>query len=439
MRGDVLLSKRFVLDTSVPIYDVDWIHKFEDNEVIIPSVVHEEINILKEENSERGYYARKVAEQLDELSKKGPLRHGVKLGNTLIRTSYDIENKEIKKSLIMDKNDYKIIACAKNENAILISRDRMMRVLARDFVDAQEYEADMIKTEIYKGYRKVIVPENKIEQLWSRRLENEYCLFPNEFIIMESEWNPQHVAVGIMKNNRIVPIDFDKMNFKGLKLRPANLEQKMLMYLLLDEDIKCVSATGLSGKGKSLLSVDYALSTISNNLYHKFLYTKSVIAVDSREELGFYKGSPEEKLKPHLQPLYSSIEYLYKEELYSPKGRISIDQKVEEMLADDILMFHPLANIRGMSIFDKVVMLDEAQNTTNHTIKSLVTRIDETSKLIVTGDVEQIDDKNLNQYNNGLVHLIEAGKDEDFIGHITMDIDKKSKRGRLAGFGARKL
>jgi PhoH-like ATPase len=433
------LAKKFVPDTSVLIYDVDALYKFGDNEVIIPSVVYEEINELKEENSERGYYARLVAKILDELSQKAPLRQGVRLGDTLIRTSYDIEHKDITKSLIMKKNDYKIIACAKNNNATLISRDRMMRVIARDFVEAEEYKADMIKTEVYKGYRRMVVPEATITRMFERKLGNEYGLYPNEFVIMENEWNPQHVAVGINKHNRIIPADFDKMNFKGMKLRPLNLEQKMLLYLLLDDEITCVSATGVSGKGKSLLAIDFALSTVANQVYNKFLYTKSIISVEQREELGFYKGSIDDKLRPHLQPLYSSIEFLYKDEIYAPKDRITLDQKMEELRAKDQLDFFPLANIRGMSVFKKVAMLDEGQNTTNHMMKTLVTRMNDDGKLIVTGDVEQIDDPNLNQYNNGLTHLIEAGKEEDFIAHIAMDIDPKSKRGRLAEFGSRKL
>ncbi|PLS19723.1 phosphate starvation-inducible protein PhoH [Bacillus sp. M6-12] len=437
------MSKKVVLDTSIPIYDIEWISKFQDlqdiEEVIIPSVVHEEINILKEENSERGYYARKVAEQLDELSQISPLRQGVKIGNILIRTSYKIENKEIKQSLIMDKNDYKIIACAKNENAILISRDRMMRVLARDFVKAEDYEADMIKTEIYKGYRKIIVPENKIELLYREKLENEYGLYPNEFVIMESEWNPQHVGIGICKKNRILPVYFDKMNFKGMKLRPRNLEQKMFLYLLLDPEVLCVSALGTAGRGKTLLPVDYAFSSIDNKLANKLYYTKPTIAIDSKEELGFYPGSLNDKLKPHFQPLYSAVEEIFKEDLYRASQRISVDQKVEQLINEDILMFFPLAHIRGMSIFDKRVILDEGQNTNRHTMKSIVTRLTDTSKLIVTGDVDQIDDRNLNRYNNGMIHLIETGKEEDFIGHITLDIDNRNQRGRLAEFGARKL
>jgi PhoH-like ATPase len=435
------LSKKFVIDTSVLLYDVDCLYKFEDNEVIIPSIVYEEINKFKEENSERGYSARQISNIFDELSQSKPLKEGVKLNNTLIKTSYELFNKEVSNLLTMNENDYKIIACAKNNDAILISRDRMMRVIARDFVKVQEYKADKVKTkELYKGYRKVVVPENTITEMHQRKLNNEFGLFPNEFIIMENEINPQHISVGINKNNKIIPCDFDKMSGNlRLKLKPINLEQKMFMYLLLDNDIKCVTCSGVSGKGKSLLAVDYALEAIKNQLFNKFLFTKSTIDVDKRESLGFYKGGLNEKLQPHLQPLYSSIEFLFKDELYKGKERKTIDMKVAELIEFDILNFYPLANIRGMSIFDKIVMLDEAQNTTNHIIKSLVTRVNDTSKLIITGDVEQIDDKNLNKYNNGLTHLVEAGKDEDFIGHITMDIDDKSKRGKLAGFGAKKL
>lgn len=423
------------------MYDTECLTKFDDNEVIIPSIGLEEVNRFKEESSERGFYAREIVKIFDELSEKNPLIDGVKLGKTLIRTSYDLFNQDISNKLTMNQNDYKIIACAKNNDAILITRDRMMRVIARDFVSVEEYQADKIKaTELYKGYRKLIVPEQIITQLFCGELKNEFGLYQNEFLILESDSNPQHSGVGICKGNFVTPCDFDKIT-KALKmkLKPINLEQKMFLYLLWDKDISCVTCTGVSGKGKSLLAIDYALSSVYSQLFNTFLYTKSAIPVDSREYLGFTKGDTDEKLKPHVQPLYSSIEFLYKDELYKGKTRTTIDKKVEEFLENDILKFYPLANIRGMSIFDKVVMLDEAQNTTNHMIKSLVTRINDTSKLLVTGDIEQIDDKNLNMYNNGLTHLIEAGKDESFIGHITMDIDDKSKRGKLAGFGAKKL
>lgn len=449
------MSKKFVLDTSVLLYDYEALFKFEENEVIIPSIVFEEINKFKEELTERGYIARRVLEVFEELAKVRPLLEGVKLSeinpnstlypqvkglNTIIRRDYNIYSREISKMLVMSENDYNIIASALNNEAILVSRDRGMRVIGSDFVKVEDYEADMIKTkEIYKGYREVVVDENIINSLYENKLIDIFDLCPNEFIILKNNCNPNHTGVGIKKGNRIIPCDFKNMNCRGRKVNPINLEQKMLMYLLLDEDIKCVTVTGVSGKGKSLLSIDYALASVNNFYYNEFLYTKSVISVDKREDLGFYKGGLDDKLKPHLQPLYSSIEFLYKDRLGKGKERQSLDSLVNELINNNILSFYPLANIRGMSIYNKIVMLDEAQNTTNHMIKSLVTRVSDNSKLIIAGDVEQIDDRNLNKYNNGLVHLIEAGKEEDFIGHICMDIDNGSRRGQLAEFGSRKL
>jgi PhoH-like ATPase len=433
--------KDFVPDTSVFLYDPDSIEKFGNNRVIIPSVVYEEINLFKEEVSERGFAARKVADVLEMLSTKGSLLKGVKLGQTIIQTSFQVRNEEVRKAYSMDTNDNKIIACAKNHEAILISRDKMMRVMARNFVKAEDYLADKVNVEeVYKGYSRATVPAKSIDRLFKNGLENEFNLFPNEFIILTNQDTLKEV-IGILKGQRIIAVTFEGMNKKGLKLKvaPMNLEQKMLMYLLHDDSIPCVTVTGKSGKGKSLHTVDFGLASVDSGFFNQFIYTKSATPVDPREELGFYPGSPQEKLKPHIQPLYSSLEFMYKEELYKGKTRKSVDQKVEELLEQDILKFFPLANIRGMSIFDKAIMLDEAQNTTNHMIKTLVTRVTDSSKLIVTGDIDQIDDRNLNKFNNGLTHLVEAGKTEDFIGHICMDLAEESKRGKLATFGSMKL
>jgi PhoH-like ATPase len=434
------LPKRFVVDTSVLLYDIDALYQFEDNEVIIPSVVYEEINVLKEENSERGYYARRIAELLDALSATASLKKGVQLGTTTIRTSYAIQNNNLKKSLTMKKTDYYIIACAINENAILITRDRMMRVIARDFVQAEEYIADMVSKDVFKGYRRKRVNASVIDSLYQHTLSNDDGLFQNEFLILEDEAYPQHVGIGIAKGAQILPVDFDKTLFyTGMKTRALNIEQKMFLYLLQDPEVLCVSVVGTSGRGKTLLAVDVALANVQRKQYDRFVYTKSVIPVDKREELGFYQGSVTEKFLQHVRPLTSAVEYLYREELYHGKTRIPLEKKMEELMNADILDIVPLANIRGMSVYGQWVMLDEAQNTNPHTMKTLVTRINDNSKLVVVGDIEQIDDMNLNAYNNGLAHLVQEGKEEPFIAHIQMDIDPKSRRGKLAEFGTKKL
>lgn len=454
------MNKKYLLDTSVLISDTDCIFNFEENEILISSRVVEEINNLKTENSERGFMARESQKVFLELSKVRPLKEGVFLHeipeesflfekvndlnrNCRIARVYNNTNQELSSKFKFQENDWDLIACAVNNEAILISKDLGLIDVARDFVLAEEYKADKVKTkEIYKGYRYIQVSAEVINELHKTGLDNsKYGLFPNEFAILQNELNSKHTSVCINKRGRIIACDFDNLRINNMKVKPQGLEQQMLMYLMADKDIKCISITGASGKGKTLLSVDFAMASIKNGDYSGFLYTKSTKAVDRNEELGFYKGGVEEKLKPHVQPLYSSIEYIYKDEILKGdiKNRISVDEKVDELISSGLVSLYPLANIRGSSYYSKVVMLDEAQNVTKQMIKTLVTRVGDNSKLIVSGDYDQIDDKYLNKYNNGMVHLVEQGKDFDFVAHLSMDIDTKSKRGKLSEFGATSL
>lgn len=281
------MNKKFVLDSSVLLYDYEALFKFEENEIIIPSIVLEEINKFKEESSERGYPARRVLEFLEELSKIRPLIKGIQLSEistdsplysyteglrTVIRSDYRIYNELISEHFEMDENDYNIIAYALNNNAILVTRDRGMRVIGADFVKVEDYKADMIKEKnFYKGYRKLFIDGKLIEDLFAGKLEDSFLLYPNEFIILINELNPNHCGVGIKKKDKIIPCDFEKINFNRNKLKPLNLEQKMLMYLLMDDDIKCVTATGVSGKSKSIMPIDYALSSVINLIYHEVI------------------------------------------------------------------------------------------------------------------------------------------------------------------------
>ncbi len=454
-------SKKFVIDSSVLLSDEEAIFKFGDNELIIPSIVWEELND-KKDNSEdptTSFLARKVLRILNDLSDIRPLREGIRLNEilntsayyneakdvpTLIRVDYRIDNEEVDSSFKKKKNDYKIIGCAKNNEAILVTSDIPMLSIAKDFVKAEEYKAGQIKSKtLYKGYRFVTESPDIIEQLYDKNviLEDKWDLYPNEFIIIVDATNEGHKGIGIKKRNFVKPVNFDKeLNLSGMKTKPVNLEQKMFLYLLQDPDILCVTVSGISGKGKTLLSCDYALSQVKKGLYNEFLYTKSITPMDDDEYMGYNKGSEDEKFSAHIKALFTTIEYLFKEELVGPNKKKTVSEKMEELMAREELGTLPLAGIRGMNIFQKVVLLDEAQNTKRHTIKTLVSRLTDESKLIVSGDIEQIDDSKLNEFNNGLSHLIEQGKEEDFIGHITFDIDKgNSKRGKLSTFGSKKL
>ena len=440
--------------------DEDTIFKFEDNEIIIPSIVWEELNNKKDNsNLSLGYLSRRVLRLLTELADVRPLREGIRLKelpekseyyskakdlNTLIRVDYKLENDEVDKSFLYRKNDYKIISCAKNNpGSILVTSDIALLGIAKDFVSAEEYKADNIKEKvIYKGYRIETVQPDIINDLYTNKeMEDVWGLYPNEFIILIDVENDNHKGIGIKKKEKIKLVNFDKeLNFSRMKVRPANLEQKMLLYLLQDPEILCVTVTGISGKGKTLISCDYAFSEVEKGKYSKLLYTKSIIPTDEDEYMGFNKGSEDEKFSSHIKALFTAIEFLYKDEIYNTSNKKTLTEKVEELISQDNLGTLPLANIRGMNIYKKIVMLDEAQNTKKHIVKSLITRLTDESKIIVLGDIEQIDDPKLNMYNNGLSHLIDKGKTENFIGHIMLDIDKgNSKRGKLSTFGAKKL
>ncbi len=450
--------------------DDESLFNFQENEIIIPSIVWEELNDNKDNHND-GYIPRRILRLLTELSEIRPLREGIRLKelpetskyykmakdlDTLIRVDYKIWNDTIKESFVMRKHDYHVMACALNNDAILITMDIGLLGIARDFVKAEEHKAEEIKSkEIFKGYRFVKVSGTLIDEFYSNKtMEDKWGLYPNEFIVLEDEIFKEHTAVGIKKKGLIKVCLFDKeLNFSKMRTRPINLEQKMMLYLLQDPEILCVSVTGMSGRGKSLVCTDFAFTEVDKNVYSKFLYTKSIIPVDESEYMGFYRGGPDEKFTPHLQPLFSCIEFLYRDDLYRTKnsngnGRykegcdepMTVEKKFEELRDIGKLGIVPLAEIRGMNIFNKIVMLDEAQNTKKHMIKTLVTRLTDESKLIVTGDIEQIDDPKLSMLNNGLSHLIEQGKTEEFIAHISLDIDKgNSKRGKLATFGAKKL
>lgn len=452
------MSKKFVVDTSVFMNDENAIFKFSDNEVIIPSIVWEELNDKKDDsNPTKNYLPRRILRLLTDLANIRPLREGVKLSEmpdtsifyndckdlpTLVKVDYRLSHKDIDEAFFLKKHDYKIIACAKNNDAILITSDYPLLGISKDFVESEEYRAGDIKNKkIYKGYRFEIVDPEVINEFYkNKKVDDVWNLYFNEFIVMVDSTNEAHKAIGIKKPNGIILVNFDKdLNFNKMKTRPLNLEQKMFLYLLQDPDIKCVTVTGISGKGKTLLSCDYAFAEIEKDNYTEFLYTKSIIPTDEDEYMGYNKGTEEEKFSAHIKALFTAIEYLYKDEIYKEK-KCSLNQKVEELIANEKFGTLPLANIRGMNIYKKIVMLDEAQNTKKHVMKSLVSRLTDESKLIVSGDIEQIDDPKLSMYNNGLSHLIEQGKDEEFIAHIMLDIDNgNNKRGKLSTFAAKKL
>lgn len=468
------MSKRqLVLDTNVLLYDTECLDKFGNTDVIIPLTVVDELDVLKDDTKkqELSHASREITRKILELAGEDNLqnlRKGISYINskgesTNLRIVDDkylrfelMENEENKSKYFKKPitSDDWIIFCAKALDATLITRDNNMVIKASGDCSVEIYYADSIKKkEIYKGYRYLSVDSEFFNEFAdSGKLYNEKNMFqekeamyPNEILILINEDMPTCKLFGICKGTFIKRIDLDNLKYNGMKLRPQGLSQKLAFYLILQEDIDAISFVGGSGTGKTSIAIDYALNEVNKNSYNQLFYSKSMKGLADDEDYGFVPGDVDEKMQEIVIPLSCTLEFLEtvrKDKANKNKKEREAESKIssgEEVLnkykEDGIIRILPLNYLRGMTISNKVVVLDEGQNLTKGKMKTLVTRIASTSKLIITGDDNQIDDKNLNKFNNGLAHFIEQGKTEPYIAHLTLDLDDDSKRGRLSSFG----
>lgn len=479
------MNKKIVLDTNVLLYDTDCLGKFKNNDLYIPLVVIEELDALKDDfkKSELAHASREITNKLLTLAGED------NLDNLRIGFEFTTDTDEVATLKIIDENelysDYKengliegskeleyrkpvsnddwIIFCAKYLNATLVTRDNNMILKSSGYCKVEPYHADSIKQkEVYKGYRKITADSKFIDEFMeSGKIPNsenyfddfDTKMYPNEFLIIQDEDMPSKQVFGICKGAMIVKINLDNLQLNGTVLRPKGLSQKLAMYLLTQTDIKAVSFLGGSGTGKTSISIDYALNAVEKQEFNQMYYAKSLKGLSEDEDYGFVPGNVDEKMQEVVIPLICTLEVLEnlrknKSSNYNKNSNKKINTTAsnekansgEEVLAkhkeNGTIRILPLNYLRGMTITNKILILDEGQNLTIPKIKTLTTRIDESSKLIITGDDNQIDDKNLNKFNNGLAHFIEKGKKEDFIAHLTLDLDAEgSKRGRLSNFG----
>lgn len=462
-------KKILLLDTNVLLYDTECLDKFGENEVIIPLCVIEELDSLKDDSRkpEISHASREITRKIIELIGEENitnLRKGCVFKNSLCeettltlfdeREYYSLKNKEHNLLKPVTVDDW-IIYSAQHLQATLITRDNNMLLKASGLCNAEIYFADNVKEKtLYKGYRilnatfeqlQQFTSENKMENI-PELFEEKTEMFPNEFLIMQSLENPKYKLFGICKGNVIKRIDLDNLKLNGMKLKPMGLSQKLAFYLLLEEDLDAISFVGGSGTGKTSISIDYALNQVNKGIYSQMYYSKSMIGVSEDEAYGFVPGDVDEKMAEVVIPLSCTLELL--NNITRNKGKLKTTEpiKTTDMLSGEALIMAyteqgllrilPLNYLRGMTITNKIVILDEGQNLIKSKMKTLITRISGDSKIIITGDDNQIDDKNLNKYNNGLAHFVEQGKNETFVAHLTLDLDtEESKRGRLSSFG----
>lgn len=435
-------KKTFILDTSVYLTDADSINAFKNNDIVIPLKVLEEIDKHKKRQDGVGLNARKTIRTLDELRSRGSLQKGVRLGKgkgiVSVRT-FDASG--LPADLDPSIADHIIIATALSEKAnnpnrkvILVSRDINMRVICDAVgVPSEDYIAPTIVTEmgqIYDGFASVLVDDELIEQFYNDEevmLEHPEEFYPNQYIMLVSNQNEKKTALARYSHEDL-PLKKILQYKKGIwGIKSRNKEQMFAMDLLLDPDIPVVSLIGKAGSGKTLCAIAAGLQQTMENdesLYKRLIVSRPVQPLG--KDIGYLPGSIQEKMAPWLAPVQDNLRFLMGDdnvtlEMYIEKGKIEMEA---------------LTYIRGRSISNSYIVIDEAQNLTTHEIKTIITRVGEGTKVILTGDIEQIDNVYLDEKSNGLVYAVEKFKHHSIAGHVSL---KKGERSKVATIAAQIL
>lgn len=434
-------KKNFVLDTNVILHDYKCMHNFEENDIYIPIVVLEELDRFKKGNEQINFNAREFARELDLIADDKLFKNGADLGEgkgrLFILTGGDYPD-IISKSFVEKTPDHRILASTynlkelkKKTRTILVSKDINLRMKALSLgIEAEDYINDKV-TDInifeknHETYENV--PPELIDRLYSNGgtipvedLEFSSDIEPQECFILKSirssvlaRYNPETGLVKRVEKERSFGIE------------PRNAEQAFAMNVLLDEDVKLVALTGKSGTGKTLLALAAALQ--KNESYKQILLARPIVALGNKD-LGFLPGDEKQKIAPYMQPLFDNLNVIKHNFAYQGKEI----RLLEEMQRNDQLVIEALAYIRGRSLSETYFIVDEAQNLTPHEVKTIITRAGEGTKIVFTGDVQQIDSPYLDMFSNGLVYMIDRMKGQNIFAHINLVKGERSYLSELA-------
>ncbi len=430
------MRKIFVLDTNVLLHDSSALKSFADNEVVLPIDVIEELDIFKKDNDEKGRNARTVIRKLDELRMRGRLGEGVTLkSGGILRIVMDGDIK-LPAGFLKKEKDNRILMIAyelqrKGNRVIFVSKDINARVKADALgikaVDFEKRKVDIDK--LYSGWKEIIVGRKDVASFYEKKyfeIRGEEVL-PNQFILLKDSSEEKHTAFArySMKKKGLMPLRSDINNVWGIK--PRNKEQAMAFELLMDDSVTLVTLVGQAGTGKTLLALAAGLKkTINDHAYKRMLVSRPVIPMG--RDIGYLPGTKEEKLINWMHPIYDNLEYIL--------GARKRKEKIEDLVDTDLLQLEALTYMRGRSIPNQFIIIDEAQNLTPHEIKTVISRAGNHTKMVLTGDPYQIDSPYLDSSSNGLSYAVERLKGREMFGHVLLD---KNERSNLASLAAELL
>jgi PhoH-like ATPase len=438
-----MARKNLVLDTNVLLHDPRAIFNFEDNHVVIPIYVIEEIDGFKKELSERGRNAREVARILDSFRAKGRLSDGVAIGNEggVIRVAIGTRAMPdpLRTSQIAD--NFILAVALETRDAepgirtVLVTKDVNLRIRGDALgLWTADYDSEKIDIqELYSGTVDLDVAPALIDKFYAEgSLASESVpggaeLFLNQFVMLRNAENPAQTALGRIdaKDRRIVPIK--KLRDGVWGIRPRNKEQHYALELLLNDDIKLVTLVGKAGTGKTLIALAAGLQkVVEDAVFQKLLVSRPIFPLG--RDIGFLPGDIEEKLNPWMQPIYDNVEFL----LGIGKDGKKEGRNYAELIDLGYIEIEPLTYIRGRSIPQQYMIVDEAQNLTPHEVKTIITRVGEGTKMVLTGDPYQIDNPYVDAANNGLTTVVERFKNQALAGHVTLTKGERSPLAELA-------
>lgn len=432
--------KNYILDATILLYDAKALFAFEENNVIIPITVIEEIDSYKEDMGETGRNARRAARFLDGLRERGSLVSGVKLdnGGTLsVKISSSSSMPSIPQEFQEKKRDAFIFAVAlevKKEQdlpTILVTKDVYLRIKADALgIVAKDYESDRVDIEeLYSGYTEYYTDASQIDALKNYKpVSIDKELLSNEYITLIDEKNNDNIIYGRFneKDGHVHPL-VQHANIVYCRVESRNKEQAFALDALLNDEVGFVTLVGKAGTGKTLLAVAASVyKSVDENVYNRILVSRPTLPMG--KDIGYLPGTIEEKLTPWMYPIVDNIELIMQSE-NAVKHKI---RGFKELVDMGILVIEPLTFIRGRSIHNQYLIVDEAQNLTPHEIKTIITRVGEGTKIVLTGDPYQIDNPYIDSSSNGLTYVVEKFKKQSVSAHITLTKGERSAISELA-------
>jgi PhoH-like ATPase len=454
------MKKTYVIDTNILLTDPRSLFAFADNDIVLPFTAIEELDKIKGRQNEVGANAREVARILSEMISKnevGSLKKGIELengGNLRIAavSDFSLEEKLSKDWDPLNKDNHILDVCRglaeQNEKEgksppVLVTKDIILRVKS-DFIGiaCEDFKASAVVDRfdhIFSGLKILDVPEDIIQSFWELS-ENEThfdldpaefsdrMFSPNEFIQLRAEGTDSSEGPLL----RYLSPDEPCLIVRDHKapvynILPRNQEQTLSMNLLLDPKVKLVTTIGKAGGGKTLLALAAGLNqVIEKKRYKSLLVCRPVVPVGN--DIGFLPGDKNEKLEPWIAPIKDNLRYL----LFSGKKTRGAESTLQAFFDDGIIEVEAITYLRGRSIANAYIIIDEAQNLTQHELKTIITRVGENTKIVLTGDVEQIDTIYLDSVSNGLTIAVEKFRPYEISGHITLVKGERSELATLA-------